>query len=287
LKGNYEKAINIIMEPKPSESEFMALARKDWRNRFEKAEDKATAEQECAGRLVKSVNRNLNSSEVSVLNSLARYPLDYKRAYGCVQKTMRMMFLHAVQSYLWNHVASFRIDTLGRQVVKGDLVSASSDDKFAVKVVTEDDVTASRYRLEDVLLPMIGTKTKDPENLAGEQFDKLLEKMGLDRSAFKKLDEREFDLCGDYRTLICPSAELDYKVIEYTDTLQPLIQTDLMKIHGIEVEEAVNAEPEKVLLAMDVAFTLPSSTYATIALRELMKRPTSSEYQSELKLNNN
>ncbi|GKY96822.1 hypothetical protein MPSEU_000641400 [Mayamaea pseudoterrestris] len=288
LKGNYEKAIDIIMEPKPNESEFMTTARKDWRNRFEAAEDRETAEKDCASRLVRNVNRNLNNSENSALNSLAKHPLDYKRAYGCIQKTMRMMFLHAVQSYCWNHVASFRIDTLGRQVVKGDLVSASTDDKFAVKLVTAEDIAASRYRLEDVLIPMIGTKTKDPENLAGEHFDKLLAKMELDRSVFEKLDEREFDLCGDYRTLICPSAELDYKIIEYTDSHQPLIQTDLMKLHGIEVEEAssANADPNKILLAMDVAFTLPSSTYATIALRELMKKPTSSEYQSELKLHN-
>jgi tRNA(Glu) U13 pseudouridine synthase TruD len=41
---------------------------------------------------------------------------------------------------------------------------------------------------------------------------------------------------------------------------------------------------DEPLLAMVVGFTLPSSSHATIARRELMKRPTSSEYQRELKL---
>ena len=222
---------------------------------------------------------------MSVLQSLARYPLDYKRAYGCVQKTMRMMFVHAVQSYVWNHVATFRIDSLGRRVVKGDLVGSSTGDKFAVQIVTEDDIRNSRYDLKDVLIPMIGTKTTNPDNEAGAMFGKLLVDLELGKEVFKNLDERDFDLCGDYRSLICPSAELDFRIIEYTDPLQPLIQTDLMKLHGIGIEQA-NGDEKAVLLAMDVAFTLPSSTYATVALRELMKRPTSSEYQSELKLGN-
>ena len=36
-----------------------------------------------------------------------------------------------------------------------------------------------------------------------------------------------------------------------------------------------------------IALTLPSSAYATIALRELMKRPTIQNYQSELLLEGN
>ena len=41
------------------------------------------------------------------------------------------------------------------------------------------------------------------------------------------------------------------------------------------------------LIGMIIGFTLPASSYATIALRELMRRPTSSEYQSTLRLEGN
>jgi tRNA(Glu) U13 pseudouridine synthase TruD len=44
-------------------------------------------------------------------------------------------------------------------------------------------------------------------------------------------------------------------------------------------EDTNNIDP---LIAMRIGFTLPSSSYATMFLRELMKRPTSSEYQSQL-----
>jgi hypothetical protein len=38
---------------------------------------------------------------------------------------------------------------------------------------------------------------------------------------------------------------------------------------------------------MVVGFTLPPSSYATIALRELMKKPTSADYQKRLQLSGN
>ena len=43
-------------------------------------------------------------------------------------------------------------------------------------------------------------------------------------------------------------------------------------------------EDTTTLFGMIVGFSLPPSSYATVALRELTKRPTSSEYQSKLKM---
>ena len=52
------------------------------------------------------------------------------------------------------------------------------------------------------------------------------------------------------------------------------------------------ANPEKkeesqLIIGMVVGFTLPPSSYATIALRELMKKPTSADYQRQLQLSGN
>jgi tRNA(Glu) U13 pseudouridine synthase TruD len=58
-----------------------------------------------------------------------------------------------------------------------------------------------------------------------------------------------------------------------------------MKMQNIEVTtNPKTADQRSTLHAIRVGFTLPASSYATIALRELMKRPTSSDYQSEQKL---
>jgi len=78
---------------------------------------------------------------------------------------------------------------------------------------------------------------------------------------------------------------VEWEIKRYDDPLQPLIQTDLMKVAG---EDLVKRGGDEVksgkLLGLAIGFTLPPSSYATIALRELMKRPTASEYQKELKL---
>jgi len=124
-------------------------------------------------------------------------------------------------------------------------------------------------------------------------------------------------LGGDYRKLICRPSDVDFEIKRYFNPLQPLLQTDLMEVHNVPVPPPVtigrqkqdamvvdnlqhkendacnkNDEDEKeqpnkkqnTLLGMVIGFTLPPSSYATIALRELMKRPTSNEYQSKLLL---
>jgi tRNA pseudouridine13 synthase len=290
LKGEYEEALNIIMRPKPDEKEEITAARQRWQDRFQTGGDRAAQERKCAEEVLKVMNRFM-ASEMSVLQSLARHPCDYKRAFFCISKTMRMMFLHALQSYLWNKVASFRLEKLGRTVVKGDLVlvdsekatSESDGGMSTVKVVSEDDVATERYTLEDVVLPLIGVKTQDPENESGTMFDQVLSGHGLTRDMFRNPPGHDFHCAGDYRKLLCRPTDVNFEIIEYKDELQPLLQTDFMKLQGIEIEKS-GGDGENALLAMVVGFTLPSSSYATLLLRELMKRPTSSEYQRELKL---
>jgi tRNA pseudouridine13 synthase len=290
LKGDYEKACDIIMEPKPDEREWGASARKAWAERFQAGGDRKAAEKACAGKVVRELGRFM-ASEVAIVQSLLRKPLDYKRAFSCISKTMRMMFIHALQSYLWNHVASFRIEKLGQQVIVGDLVLIDENNNDstgipAVKVVTAEDVAAGSFTIEDIVLPLIGAGTRDPENECSKVYDEYLEKQGLTRKMLEQSKDRDFNCAGDYRKVLCRPSDVDFEILEYKDSLAPLMQTDLMRINGIDLDLGTGKEgdTDEPLLAMVVGFTLPSSSYATIALRELMKRPTSSEYQRELKL---
>jgi len=306
LKGDFEGAVQVIMQPKADEMPRIAMARERWAKRFDNLGETADmdarekAERDCARDVLRDLGRFM-TCEVAILNSLVRKPCDYRRAFGCITRTMRMMFLHAVQSLVWNHVASSRIDTLGRDVVVGDLVltdnansthdvgsaiSKSLEGK-TVKVVDAADVASKNYDMTDVVLPMVGTKIQYPENESGALFDTLLADHGITKKHFSKVQDRDLSFKGDYRKLVCKSTDVDFEILEYTDPLQPLVKTDLMKLDGVELDlpsAAENGEKKDVLLGMVVGFTLPSSSYATIALRELMKRPTSSEYQRQLKL---
>ena len=301
-----------------------------WKNRFQNVsvddvpkEELAKIEQNVAKQTLSAMNHYMQS-EIAILQSLVRDPLNYEKAFGCINKTMRMMFIHAVQSLLWNQCATYRIDTYGLQVVVGDLVLAhpvenvSDGNKFdnhhegcpEVKVLTETDVIEKRYNLEDIVLPLIGVKTRNPENSVGTYMNTLLtEKYNIRIEMIEQMEkQRDFHCSGDYRKVICRPSDVQYEIIDYVDELQPFIQTDYMKQKGIDVPHhdsnyndsltlkasAVSAEGEQneeemkpssnQLTGLSICFTLPSSAYATICLRELMKRPTCSEYQRELQL---
>lgn len=328
LKGDFEKACDIIMRPKgDNDTDRASDARKRWSDRFKDVDDQSNKQlmEEAERKAAKSIARDMGrfmSCEISITSSLSQKPRDYKRAFRSIPKNLRSMFVHAVQSYLWNHVASERIRSGGcEDVMTGDLVLVG--DKTLVEggsgtsglrgksihVVTEDEVAIGTYAITDIVLPLAGTKIKYPANASGSIFDNLLAKQGLDRSSFAKMEDRELALGGDYRFLLCKPSDVEFEVKWYEDPLEPLLQTDLMKITGVEIgaksvgscpakpESGDAARPETTdehpseteqhSLCMIISFTLPPSAYATIALRELMKRPTVGEYQRKLVLEGN
>ncbi len=304
LKGDFEGAIDIIMREKgDGEPPRVLEARKTWAKRFDginvkEDESRASdAEAKCAREVEKCCSRFM-ICEKSIVSSLARKPRDYKRAFTSISKHMRSMFLHAYQSFIWNKVASYRIKTGGREVREGDLVliEDTSLDKNGggtsglkgkrVKVVDEADIKEQKFTIEDVVLPVVGTKVDFPTGSSYEFLLELLEEDGISKDAFKRVGDKEISLCGDYRKLICTPKDVTFAVKVYHDPLQPLLNTDLMELSRstCKVEETKTEDEPATLFGMVVGFTLPPSSYATIALRELTKRPTSSEYQSKLEL---
>jgi len=297
LTGNFEEACRIIMKSKPNEPQQVERARKKWAERFDNMKEgteKTDLEKSCASSVVRDMGRFM-TCEVAILNSLKHRPLDYKRAFGTIPKHVRSMFLHAIQSLVFNRVASHRIEKLGRDVLVGDLVLVQDKDEQnggsgtsgrqgkEVHVVTNDD--KDKYALKDVVLPLVGSKVQYPENETGELFVSILAEIGLKKEDFSNIQDRDISLGGDYRKLICKPTDVDFQVVEYTDPLQPLLQTDLMKLDGSEIKlKEKDDTHENVHVGLVVGFTLPPSSYATICLRELMKRPTSVDYQRALQL---
>lgn len=299
LKGNFREAVELIMRPKTDEDPKSNVARQLWEQRFhaivenDTVENRKEAEKACAEEVLKRMGRFM-TCEVALLNSLRRDPLNYRKAFSQIPKSSRLMFLHAVQSVIWNQAVSYRIGKIGKCICVGDLVQIDGFEDQAefqtsgrkgkvVKVVSAEDVEAGSYDLSDVVVPVVGTKVEYPTNEVFDHIEGLLREWGIERSSFDNVQDRELTLGGDYRKVLCLPSDTDYSVVEYYDQLQPLIQTDLMKIKQQELQFGKSLEKGPIL-GLLVGFTLPPSSYATIALRELMKRPTSSEYQRGLQL---
>eukprot|EP00897_Mesotaenium_endlicherianum_P005488 jgi/Mesen1/4968/ME000248S04252 len=72
---------------------------------------------------------NFLVAERSILMGLSANPSSLVGALARIPRTMRMLYVHSYQSYLWNHAASHRIRKYGStSVVEGDLVLVKDEE---------------------------------------------------------------------------------------------------------------------------------------------------------------
>ena len=88
--------------------------------------------------------------------------------------------------------------------------------------------------------------------------------------------QRDFSLTGDYRYIVVKPNEVTYEIIEYTDKTKDLSQSDwdLIKPKEAEVKEDLETNDVTDLpkfKAICIEYSLPTSSYATMALREILK----------------
>jgi tRNA pseudouridine13 synthase len=80
---------------------------------------------------------------------------------------MRLMYLHAYQSYIWNEATSKRIELFGLKVCVGDLVK-DKNDKDNILVLADDNII--HYDIYDVVLPLPGHNVIYPSNQSKRYF---------------------------------------------------------------------------------------------------------------------
>jgi tRNA pseudouridine13 synthase len=85
---------------------------------------------------------------------------------------MRLMYLHAYQSFVWNEAVSKRIELFGMTPCVGDLVQPvkslktrtgdKNADSETVFYITAENI--DKFSIEDVVLPLPGHSVLYPEN---------------------------------------------------------------------------------------------------------------------------
>ncbi|KAK3942405.1 tRNA pseudouridine synthase D [Diplogelasinospora grovesii] len=204
------------------------------------------------------------SSEWAIIRHLARNPKDYMGAILSITRGMRMMYIHAYQSYVWNYVVSHRWSKYGATVIEGDLVLADTgksngdigDDEFGgsdfeeenfyaqARALTAEDVASGKYTIFDVVLPTPGYDVMYPRNDIGEyyvEFMKKEENGGLDPYDMRRR-QKEFSLSGNYRHIIGRFiSDPHYAIRTYSDDTEQMYPTDLDICKQKKAEAAAQA----------------------------------------------
>eukprot|EP00899_Mesostigma_viride_P015278 jgi/Mesvir1/23751/Mv25773-RA.5 len=253
-RGEWAAAIDLILQGKASDSPDIARA-----HELYKKGQVADA--------LRSVPKFM-VIERSMLTQLQKNKSDLVGALLSIPRTMRMMYLHAYQSYLWNAAASERVKLFGaKAVVVGDLVRVSAlngatdggcDDisedvdeladaeagkdlhlatgtgagdsrkrprdapadtqagshrrtsVAAVKVVTQEDLTAGTFKVEDVVLPLPGKSVRYPNHEVAAVYKRLARQGLLFASASRGLSLHHPEAAGCHLvpgTLFPPGGE--------------------------------------------------------------------------------
>ncbi|XXG68023.1 hypothetical protein AAC387_Pa06g1223 [Persea americana] len=288
LRGEWKSAVGLILDPREGER----LAIMEAREYFKESGDIDGTLRQLPRHLV---------AERAILQCLKKCPGNYLQALKAIPRTLRMMYVHSYQSYLWNHAASRRVQKYGKdQVVLGDLVysKGSSHEKSvevinaepeedsssdgidyssitelsetelfeekvkSVKAVNAEDLLKGEYTIDDVILPLPGSRVLYPTNDIAEVYHDLAKKDGiaLTESMHNAKEFSMICMTGSYRRVFQRPIDFEWEVLRYRDPNIPLAETDMdaiakSKLVNVIEETFANGKTDKPLAVHNVAQT--------------------------------
>uniref|UniRef100_A0A1I8BIG8 TRUD domain-containing protein n=1 Tax=Meloidogyne hapla TaxID=6305 RepID=A0A1I8BIG8_MELHA len=250
LNQKWEEAVKALLKPRSDSSMKINKCLKHYT-------DSGNAKE--ALQLLKYPDRSSNI-EISLLRFLSNYPNGYKGALLALPRNVR----------------TIRKKSFGLKYLPGDLDIQGN--------VLNDEAN----KIENVCLPLPSFENKLPENEVGEWYKQIAKDDEIDYESFKKI-ESHFGLGNVYRPFIVKPKDVSWQLLEYSfrdEQLQIcefIPKNESNEKQNEQLKELMIKE-EKVKKALKIQFTLPSGTYATIALRELMRIDFSKEAQKEMEL---
>jgi len=141
-------------------------------------------------------------------------------------------------------------------------------------IVTTEEAAAGTFCMDDVVLPLPGNDVIYPTNEIGDLYRLHLRNDGIEEVISKGHHVKEYTLSGAYRSLLARPRDLEWKILRHTDEREELSYTDLNKLQQ-DPQGSYDTGAHK---SLQIDFTLPSATYATMMLREVMKTSTAASY---------
>lgn len=267
-----EDTVDSIEAPEiETESKPESVSRTQWRNEYALG-NIAIAHDQCPPYMYieKSLLRALHMSGQSGnhLNAIQALPASTVQLY-----------LHAVQSLIFNAVLSERVTQFGRTVVVGDLVMIGD---AVVEVESEEE--AAKHTFDQVVLPLVGTSVKIPSNMRPfyETFCQTkLDQLSLDTFTSPAAGTQKFlILSGAYRRIVSRPNRLTWSIHHNVADDQVIIKSDvdilkqaLGKVDDNErdqiSEPPAQDTPATTSKAVVFECSLDSGVYLTMAAREV------------------
>ena len=265
LRGDFQGAVEAILTIDPLSLEDSPDKPHDRQSADDKARAVAINIVQTTGNFREALQKlpRKYSAESSILRYLSQgRGNDYLGSIQSIPRNLRLMYVHAYQSVIWNLAASYRWKLAGRKVVEGDLVLVkehkaedhhSEDDEDAdgevivrpaagdraesdrfetARPLTREEVDSNRYSIHDIVLPLPGFDVLYPSYMI--EFYKSI--MGSDQ--YGNLDPndmrrpwKDFSLSGDYRKLLAkPGPSSSFEVVAYTEDDTQFVETDVDRI---------------------------------------------------------
>ncbi|MDP2434947.1 MAG: tRNA pseudouridine(13) synthase TruD [archaeon] len=266
MRGEWKQAFDLILAPQPHENAELRAAREHYTVRHD----------------IHSALRALPHTchmEKGLLTALLKNNSTgyFNAITAALPRNLRLMYVHAWQSWVWNTMVTKRLTTLGKHLlVVGDLVipfssykGASPEDPEApsscTPVLIEDEATLAQYSIEDLVMPLPGVDVIYPTHSCGfEAYSEMLTSQGLDIRDLHR-PQKDLTLSGGYRHVVTIPKDFGYSIFYYDDPHADLMLSDLEILRQ-------RPRPDPAVLrrfkAVSLQFRLPSASYATMFIRE-------------------
>ncbi|KAL9104941.1 MAG: hypothetical protein Q9163_000186 [Psora crenata] len=279
LQGDFKRAVDAILYYTPAcletEPEKAATADSVSRDDHNRAEAIQLFQQ--SGEPYPALNGlpRKFSAEASIIRHLGKrgHENDYLGALQTISRNLRLMYVHAYQSLVWNMAASERWKKFGSTVIEGDLVlvdehrgddpaikeekidadgeiviqptendrAANRDDIFVrARTLSKEEAESGRYTVFDVVLPTPGFDILYPSNAIHEFYCKFMASErggGLDPHDMRR-SWKDISLSGSYRKLLAkPGKSISFEIKTYENENEQFVETDLDRYYIAHPEQ--------------------------------------------------
>ncbi|CCG84404.1 protein of unknown function [Taphrina deformans PYCC 5710] len=268
LRGEFEAACNAILEEhsgawrETKEAKLLWIETRNASKTLDIMPGKCVAEVAMLKHMVKTDQKG-----------------DWAGAFNSIPRNLRLIYMHAYQSLVWNNATTQRLRRHGIHPIVGDLVLEEAEVPNDTTEINDKDGKAvlrarhlrseelSNYTIYDVVLPLPGCDVSYPNHDIKEYYAEFMKKEQLDPFNMVR-NTKETTLMGSYRKIMSRAIDLEWQILKYGDEQKDaqLVATNLDELEG----KTISLPAAGPNTAVRLEFQLESAAYATMLLREAL-----------------